>query len=162
MYYRVVATVYKVSKPVSLIPDQLSHVSMPCRMYKEGDKIVFEDNQLNMAETSGALCLSLLASMIPVLKGLQRSVEAVIDQKTGNPIPDSTQKIAWFACPDAERPVVFKIERIPLKGKLGGMMAEEIALKKPDQLIHLHLPNPNDRLKGIHDNLGEELEGYGG
>ena len=72
-----------------------------------------------MAETTGALCLSLIASMIPVLKALQRSVEPIMDEETGEPLPDSTQKVTWFSCPDAERPVIFKIERDPTEEEAG-------------------------------------------
>jgi len=74
-YFKVIATVEKVSEPKSCDPDAPSHVVLPCRMYKEGDRIVIEDNQINMSETTGALCLSLTASMIPVLKAMQRSVK---------------------------------------------------------------------------------------
>ena len=155
--YKVVATVHKVSRPAPVAPGEHTHVLLPCRLYKEGDKIVFEDNQINMAETTGALCLSLIASMIPVLKALQRSVEPLMDEETGEPLPDSTQKVTWFSCPDAERPIIFKIERIPLKRKPGWVIAEEIARRNPGMRIHLHLPNPNDRLRGVQDNLWEEI-----
>lgn len=52
-YFKVVATVEKVSEPKSCTPGQPSHVVLPCRMYKVGDQIVVEDNQINMDETSG-------------------------------------------------------------------------------------------------------------
>jgi uncharacterized repeat protein (TIGR04076 family) len=161
MIYKVVATVHKVSKPAPVPPAESAHVLYPCRLYKEGDKIVIEDNQLNLAETTGAICLALFASMIPVLKGLQREVEPERDQKTHAALSDSTQRVAWFACPDAERPVLFKIERIPQKGRPGWVIAEEMVLKNPGMTLHLHTPNPNDRLMGIHDNLAEEIEDYG-
>lgn len=156
-YYKVVATVHKVNKPASQIPNHEAHVVMPCRMYKEGDKIVFEDNQINMAETTGALCVSLVASMIPVLKSMQRSVEPLMNEKKSGVLSDSTQRITWFTCPDAERPVIFEIERIPLKEKPGWIIAEEIALKRPGEYIHLHTPNPNDLSRGINDNLWDEF-----
>ena len=161
MIYKVVATVHKVSKPTPVFPGESGHVLYPCRLYKEGDKIVIEDNQLNLAETTGAICLSLFSSMISVLKALQREVVPERDKKTNEPLSDSTQRVTWFACPDAERPVIFKIERIPLKGRPGWVIAEEMVLKNPGISIHLHTPNPNDRLRGIHDNLAEEIEEYG-
>ena len=160
-FFKVVATVQKVSDPEPFISGQPAHVVLPCRLYEEGDKIVFQDNQINMAETTGAMCLSLVASMIPVLKALQRSVEPLLDEKTGEPLSDSTQKVTWFSCPDAERPVIFKIERIPLESKPGWVLAEELALKNPGKRLHMHLPNPNDRLRGVTSNMGESLEGYG-
>ena len=153
-YYKVIATVHRVSPPSSQVPGEPAHVVMPCRMYKEGDTIVFEDNQINMEETSGALCLSLVASMIPVLKAMQRSVEPLVDDEEGE-VHDSTQKVAWFSCPDAERPVIFKIERIPQKVP-GWIVAEELALKEPGKRIHLHTPNPTDAERGDHDNLWEK------
>lgn len=161
MIYKIVATVQRVSKPVSMMRGEAAHVLYPCRLYKEGDRIVIEDDQLNLAETTGAICLTLFSSMIAALKGLQRSIEPEKDEKTGDPLPDSTLKVTWFSCPDVERPVIFKIERIPLKGRPGWVIAEEMVLKNPDMTIHLHTPNPNDRLRGIHDNLAEEVEDYG-
>ena len=156
VYYKVVATVHKVNRPKSLTPDQPSHVALPCRMYKEGDRIVFEDNQINMAETTGALCLSLVASLIPVLKPMQRSVEPILDEN-GLAVSDSTQKVTWFSCPDAERPVILMIERIPVKGKPGWIIAEELAKSKSLDSLHFHAPNPNDELNNIHDNLWESV-----
>lgn len=156
VYYKVVATVHKVSRPQSLTPDQPSHVFYPCRMYKEGDRIVFEDNQINMAETTGALCLSLVASLIPVLKAMQRKVEPIIEED-GSVAPDSTQKVTWFSCPDAERPVILKIERVLMKGKPGWIIADELAKSKHLDSLHFHTPNPNDKLNDIYDNLWESV-----
>ena len=110
-YYKVVATVHEVNKPRSMTPGKPSHVVLPCRMYKVGDKIVIEDNQINVAETTGALCLSLISSMIPVLKAMQRAVKPI--SQDGIEKHDSTQGVTWFSCPDAERPVIFKIQRVP-------------------------------------------------
>lgn len=159
-YYKVVATVVKVSDPKSLTPGEPPHVALPCRMYEVGDKIVVQDNQINMAETTGAMCVSLLCNIIPHLRLMQRSVEPLIDEKTGEKLSDSTAKATWFSCPDAERPVIFKMERIPLKGKPGWVIAEDVALKNPGKKIHMHLPNPVDRARGVNNNMGEEIEGY--
>ncbi len=161
MIYKVIATVHKVSKPAPVFPGEPVHVLYPCRMYKEGDKIVVQDMQLNLAETTGAICLSLFSGMIPVLKGLEREVEPERDKKTGDPLSDSTQRVTWFSCPDAERPVIFKIERVPLQGRPGWVIAEDMVLKNPGFSVHLHTPNPNDNLRGIHDNLAEKIEDYG-
>ncbi|MBW2065026.1 MAG: TIGR04076 family protein [Deltaproteobacteria bacterium] len=161
MYFKVIATVEKVSMPSSLTPGEPSHVRLPCRMYEKGDKIVFHDNQIDLSETTGALCLSLVSGMIPVVKALQRSVEPVKDPDTGKILSDSTQKVSWYTCPDAERPVIFKIERIPLKGKPGWIIAEEMAKKKPGNRIHLHACNPNDRIRKVNNNLGEKIDDYG-
>lgn len=156
MFYKVVATVHKVSEPEALIPGETPHVVMPCRMYEVGDKIVFQDNQLDMSETTGALCLSLLGSMIPVMKALQRSVEPILDPEAGETVSDSTQKVTFFSCPDAERPVIFRIERIPIDNpKPAWVIAEEYAVKNPGKSPHWHLPNPNDRLRGVHNNMGD-------
>lgn len=93
-YYKVIATVHKVSPPSSQSPNHPAHVVMPCRMYNKGDRIVIEDNQINIAETTGALCLSLVASMTPVLKAMQRSVKPLLDEKKGVERHDSTQQVA--------------------------------------------------------------------
>jgi uncharacterized repeat protein (TIGR04076 family) len=154
-YYKVIATVHKVSPPSSQTPNQPVHVVMPCRMYTKGDRIVFEDNQINMIETTGALCLSLVASMIPVLKAMQRSVKPLLDEKRDVERHDSTQQVAWFSCPDAERPVIFKIERVP-QNVPGWIVAEELALKNPGKRIHLHTPNPTDKHRGDQENLWEK------
>jgi uncharacterized repeat protein (TIGR04076 family) len=153
-YSKVVAVVHKVSEPLSINTDQPSHVVLPCRMYKEGDMIVVEDNQINMAETTGALCLSLVSSLIPVLKAMQRTVKPITD--AGKEKNDSTQRVTWFTCPDAERPVIFKIERIPKKIP-GWIKAEELALANPGTRIHLHTPNLSDEARGDHDNLWNEV-----
>lgn len=160
-HYKIVATVHKVSDPKPLIPGEKPHVIMPCRFYEVGDKIVFEDLQVNMAETTGAMCTFVLTSLMPVVSAMSRSVEPIIDEDTGEPISDSMQKIKWFSCPDAERPVIFKLERVPLQGKTGSMIAEDIVQNNPDERLHMHLPNPNDRTRGVHNNLGEKLDEYG-
>lgn len=153
-YYKVVATVHKVHEPQSMTPEKPSHVVLPCRMYKEGDRIVVEDNQINMAETTGALCLSLVSSMIPVLKALQRGVKPI--SQDGEEKHDSTQGVTWFSCPDAERPVILKIQRIPQEVP-GWIKAEELAKESPGTFIHLHTPNPTDETRGDHDNLWDEV-----
>ena len=155
-YYKVIATVNKVSKPSSYVTGEKSHVVLPCRMYKEGDRIVFEDNQINMAETTGALCLSLVASLIPVLKCMQRSVEPLKDEK-GSTVSDSTQKVTWFSCSDAERPVILRIDRVPLKRKPGWVIAEKLVESGFDEALHLHAPNLYDKQHGIDDNIWEKI-----
>lgn len=160
-HYKIIATVHKVSEPEPLIPGEKPHVLMPCRFYEVGDRIVFEDLQINMAETTGAMCTFVMTSLMPVVSAMQRSVEPIIDEKTGEPASDSMQRIKWFSCPDAERPVIFKLERIPLKGKTGSMIAEDIVRENPGKPLHMHLPNPNDHTRGVENNLGEQLEEYG-
>lgn len=149
--YRVVATVIKVNTPSKVTDDSELHVSMPCRMYKVGDKIVFEDNQINMQETTGALCLTLIGGMIPVLKALQRSVEPAKDDDN-KPVKDSTQGVNFYQCSDAERPVLFRIERIPLGDKPRWIIAEELARKSKSGGTHYHTPNPTDTARGDYDN----------
>jgi len=160
-HFKIVATVHKVSEPEALVAGEKPHVIMPCRFYEVGDKIVFEDLQVNMAETTGALCTFVLTSLMPVVSAMTRSVEPILDDKTGEPVNDSMQKIKWFSCPDAERPVIFKLERIPLQGKTGSMIAEDIVKGNPDKRLHMHLPNPNDRTRGVDNNVGEKLDEYG-
>ena len=41
------------------------------------------------------------------------------------------------------------------------MIAEDIVQNNPDERLHMHLPNPNDRTRGVHNNLGEKLDEYG-
>lgn len=156
-HYKIVATVEKVSEPKSLTPGDPPHISMPCRFYEVGDRIVFEDLQINMAETTGGLCIFLVASLLPLIHAMQRSVDPIVDADTGEPLSDSMQKIRWFSCPDAERPVVLSLERIPLEGKPGSIVAEEIVRENPGMRLHMHCPNPNDRLRGVNNNLGDEL-----
>lgn len=153
-YFKVTATVEKVSTPKSLNPNVPSHVVLPCRMYKVGDMIVVEDNQINMSETSGALCLSLISSLIPVLKGLQRGVKPI--KKQDEIKHDSTQGVTWFTCPDAERPVIFKIQR-EVKDIPGWVVAEELALQNPGKRIHLHAPNPTDERRGDDENIWNKV-----
>jgi len=60
-----------------------------------------------------------------------------------------------FSCPDAKRPVIFKIERIPQKVP-GRIVAEKLALKEPGKRIHLHAPNSTDIESGDQGNLWEK------
>lgn len=113
-----------------------------------------EDNQINMSETSGALCLSLISSIIPVLKGLQRGVKPI--KKQDEIKHDSTQGVTWFTCPDAERPVILKIHR-ETKDMPGWIVAEELALKNPGKRIHLHTPNPTDEQRGDDENTWNKV-----
>lgn len=92
--------------------------------------------------------------MIPVLKGLQRGVKPVTQKDEVK--HDSTQGVAWFTCPDAERPVLFKIRREP-RPIPGWIVAEEMAKADPGKWIHLHTPNPTDERRGDTDNIWEEV-----
>jgi uncharacterized repeat protein (TIGR04076 family) len=100
--YKVVYTVVDVGKTKS-VDGGPTHVSGPCKMYKVGDKMTVVGNpgQLVMQETN-AVCLAAFSAILPLTSAMTREVTEAWDYM---------DKIAYYSCPDSERPVVFKVER---------------------------------------------------
>jgi uncharacterized repeat protein (TIGR04076 family) len=103
--YKVVFTVAKVSPPTS-IEGKPCHVAGPCPLYKVGDRITMltKPTRLVMEETS-QVCLYALGPMLPMVSTFCR--------ESAEP-NDYINKINYFSCADAERPVIFRVERIPI------------------------------------------------
>ncbi len=101
--YKVVFRVIKVSEPQSLDSDEC-HVSGPCQIYEVGDRItVATDPGRIVLEETDSVCLAAFGSVLPMTSALCRDTTEVWDYM---------DKIKYFCCPDIERPVIFKIERI--------------------------------------------------
>jgi uncharacterized repeat protein (TIGR04076 family) len=75
-----------------------------CPYYRVGDKIVFEDAEI-IKEESGRLCIYALTALAPYLTALCRDT----------PREDWINRKEVIQCPDVNRPVIFKVEREPLK-----------------------------------------------
>lgn len=103
--YKVVFTVVKVSEPSS-IEGKPCHVSGPCRLYRVGDRVTMltKPTRLVMEETD-QVCLYALGPMLPMVSTFCR--------ESAEP-NDYINKINYFSCADAERPVIFRVDRIPL------------------------------------------------
>lgn len=101
--FKVVYTVVDVGKPKS-VDGGPTHVSGPCKMYKVGDKMTVVGNpgQLVMKETD-AVCLAALSAILPLTSAMMREVTEPWDYM---------DKILYYSCPDSERPVVFKVDRV--------------------------------------------------
>jgi uncharacterized repeat protein (TIGR04076 family) len=101
--YKVVFEVVEVNEPKSIQGNPM-HVSWPCRVYKVGDKMTIRipPSELVVEETDG-VCLSALSAIMPLTSALLRG---------GWESWDYIDKIQFFSCPDAERPVIFQIKRI--------------------------------------------------
>jgi uncharacterized repeat protein (TIGR04076 family) len=104
--YKVVYTVVEVGEPRS-IDGGPTHVTGPCKMYKVGDKMTVVGNpgQLVMHETD-AVCLAALSAILPLTSAMMREVTEPWDYM---------DKILYYSCPDSERPVVFKVDRIEVE-----------------------------------------------
>jgi uncharacterized repeat protein (TIGR04076 family) len=104
--YKLTFTVIDVGEPRSFDRGP-THVSGPCKMYRVGDKITITGNpgRLVMNETD-SVCLAAFSSMLPLTSAMTREVTESWDY---------VDKIKFFSCPDTERPVVFKVERIKVE-----------------------------------------------
>jgi uncharacterized repeat protein (TIGR04076 family) len=102
--YKVVFTVVDVKEPKSL-DGKPTHVSGPCKIYRVGDRITSNPGRLVLEETD-SVCLAALSAIMPLTSAMEREVAEPWDY---------VDKIKYFSCPDSERPVVFKVERIPVK-----------------------------------------------
>jgi uncharacterized repeat protein (TIGR04076 family) len=104
--YKLVFSVIELNKPKS-IDGNPPHVSGPCKMYKVGDKMTVTGNpgRLVLDETD-SVCLAAFSAILPLTSAMTREVTEAWDYM---------DKIAFFSCPDSERPVVFKVERIEVQ-----------------------------------------------
>ena len=104
--YKVIFTVIEVNNPKS-IDSGPTHVSGPCKMYKVGDKMTITGNpgRLVLDETD-SVCLAAFSAILPLTSSMTREVTESWDY---------IDKIGYYSCPDSERPVVFKVERIEVK-----------------------------------------------
>jgi uncharacterized repeat protein (TIGR04076 family) len=104
--YKVVFTVVNVKEPSS-IDDEAPHVSGPCKVYKIGDRITITGNpgRLVLGETD-SVCLAAFSAILPLTSAFCREVTEPWDYM---------DKIRYFSCPDTERPVIFKVDRIPVE-----------------------------------------------
>ncbi|MBS7640949.1 MAG: TIGR04076 family protein [Candidatus Bathyarchaeia archaeon] len=75
-----------------------------CPYYKVGDKITFEEAEI-IKEESDRLCIYALAALAPYLTALCRDT----------PKEDWINRKELIQCPDVNRPVIFMVEREPLK-----------------------------------------------
>lgn len=69
----------------------------PCRYYKPGDKLVFKEGVIE-----GTICYSALSTLL----------YKVLPMRAGFDFPWAKDGVIENACPDAARPVVFRIRRI--------------------------------------------------
>jgi uncharacterized repeat protein (TIGR04076 family) len=104
--YKVTFTVIKVGEPKS-VDGGPTHVSGPCKMYKVGDKITITGNpgRLIMNETD-SVCLAAFSSILPLTSAMTREVTESWDY---------IDKIKFYSCPDTERPVVFRVDRVEVE-----------------------------------------------
>ena len=109
--YKIVFEVVEVNEPRS-INGNPTHVTRPCRVYKLGDKMTLRvpPEELVMEETD-AVCLSAFSAIMPLTGAFVRGAREDWDY---------LDKIQFFRCPDAERPVIFKIKRIQLEQEKKG------------------------------------------
>ncbi|MCC6194604.1 MAG: TIGR04076 family protein [Burkholderiales bacterium] len=110
--YKIVAEVVKVSDPKTIEGEDL-HVRWPCPVYKVGDRMtftIFPATMMVMEETD-KVCLSALSAIMPLIRGL-------IQGKAED--WDFIDKVTYYSCPDAERPVIFKLIRVPVEPPIPG------------------------------------------
>ena len=102
--YKVVFTVVDVKEPKS-VDGTPPHVKGPCKVYMVGDRITIASNpgRLVLEETDG-VCLAAFSAILPLTSAMEREVTEPWDYM---------DKIKFFSCPDSERPVTFRVERIP-------------------------------------------------
>jgi uncharacterized repeat protein (TIGR04076 family) len=104
--YKVVFTVVDIKEPSSIDGEPL-HVSGPCKVYKKGDKITVTGNpgRIVLGETD-SVCLAAFSAILPLTSAFCREVTEPWDYM---------DKIRYYSCPDTERPVIFKVDRIPVE-----------------------------------------------
>ena len=104
--YKVVFTVIDVKKPESIDGDS-THVSGPRKVYKVGDRVTVTGNpgRLVLGETD-SVCLAAFSAILPLTSAFCRDVTEPWDYM---------DKIKYYSCPDSERPVVFRVDRIPVE-----------------------------------------------
>ena len=104
--YKVVFRVVEVNEPKSL-DGEPTHVSGPCKMYRVGDimTVVGNPGRLVLEETD-SVCLAAFSAILPLTSAMTREVTEPWDYM---------DKIKYYSCPDSERPVVFKVERVEVE-----------------------------------------------
>ncbi len=104
--YKVIFTVVEVNEPESL-DGKSTHVSGPCKVYEIGDRITITGNpgRMVLGETD-SVCLVAFSAILPLTSAFCRDATEPWDY---------VDKIKYYSCPDSERPVVFKVERIPVE-----------------------------------------------
>ncbi len=104
--YKVVFTVIEVKEPES-IDGESTHVTGPCKVYEVGDRITITGNpgRMVLGETD-SVCLAAFSAILPLTSAFCRNVTEPWDYM---------DQIKYYSCPDSERPVVFKVERIPVE-----------------------------------------------
>jgi uncharacterized repeat protein (TIGR04076 family) len=104
--YKVIFTVVDVKEPRSL-DGSPPHVKGSCKIYEVGDKITITSNPGRLVlEETDSVCLAAFSAILPLTSAMERNVTEPWDY---------IDKIRYFSCPDSERPVTFKVERIPVK-----------------------------------------------
>lgn len=102
---KIVCEVAKVNNPMSIDGNSL-HVSRPCPLYKVGDRMTFriKPPAIIVLEETDNVCISAFSGMLSLLRGLMMGKKDDWDY---------IDTIQYIACPDAERPVIFQVKRIP-------------------------------------------------
>ncbi|TRO48855.1 TIGR04076 family protein [Candidatus Bathyarchaeota archaeon] len=114
--YKAVFEVVEVNEPRSL-DGEPTHVSGPCKIYRVGDRVTVTGNpgRLVLEETDG-VCLAAFSAILPLTSAMCREVTEPWDYM---------DKIKYYSCPDSERPVVFRVTRVPVEHG-------EVPLRKPE------------------------------
>jgi len=104
--YKVVFTVVEVNEAESL-DGEPPHVTSPCKIYEVGNRITITGNpgRLVLGETD-SVCLAAFSAILPLTSAFCREVTEPWDY---------VDKIKYYSCPDSERPVVFRVDRIPVE-----------------------------------------------
>jgi len=104
--YKVVFTVVDVPEPKS-VDGEPTHVTGPCKVYKGGDRITITSNpgRIVLGETD-SVCIAAFSAILPLTSAMCRDVTEPWDY---------TGEIRYFSCPDVERPVVFRVKRVPVE-----------------------------------------------
>jgi uncharacterized repeat protein (TIGR04076 family) len=111
--FKVFFTVVDVQDPKSIDGDP-THVNGPCKIYKVGDKITITSNPGRLVlEETDSVCLAAFSAILPLTSAMERNVTEPWDY---------IDKIKFFSCPDSERSVTFKVERIPVKRARGRLL----------------------------------------
>ncbi len=114
--YKVVFEVVEVNEPKSL-DGEPTHVSGPCKIYGVGDRVTVTGNPGRLVlEETDSVCLAAFSAILPLTSAMCREVTEPWDYM---------DKIKYYSCPDSERPVVFRVTRVPVE-------QGEVSLRKPE------------------------------
>jgi len=113
--YKVVFEVVEVNEPRSL-DGEPTHVSGPCKIYGVGDRVTITGNPGRLVlEETDSVCLAAFSAILPLTSAMCREVTETWDYM---------DRIKYYSCPDSERPVVFRVTRVPVE-------QGEVPLRKP-------------------------------